>query len=158
MNHICYPLHLCYPCDLIVNVKVIVKVERRCLSPSPSPPYKTPPGYTHPTHIGNYPYHSLPSEVLRDAPPDSLHLSWYTTPHTVGTSACNGIYIFNNFNPLIKNGSKNRPLIFMTNSSAFQQLDDNTIRNTIKELKNCGASHRQLERLTGIGRGFIQRI
>ena len=46
----------------------------------------------------------------------------------------------------------------VTNSCAFQQLDDNTIRNTIKELKNCGASHRQLERLTGIGRGFIQRI
>ena len=61
--------------DLIVNVKVIVKVERLCLSPSPSPPYKTPLGYIHPFHIGNYPYHSLPSAVPRNAPPGSLHLS-----------------------------------------------------------------------------------
>ena len=30
--------------------------------------------------------------------------------------------------------------------------------DTLKELKNCGASQRQLERLTGIGRGFIQRL
>ena len=46
----------------------------------------------------------------------------------------------------------------VTNVSAFQQLDDKRKRDTLKELKNCGASQRQLERLTGIGRGFIQRL
>ena len=46
----------------------------------------------------------------------------------------------------------------VTNASAFQQLDDKSKRDTLKELKNCGASQRQLERLTGIGRGFIQRL
>ncbi len=46
----------------------------------------------------------------------------------------------------------------VTNASAFQQLDDKRKRDTLKELKNCGASQRQLERLTGIGRGFIQRL
>ena len=46
----------------------------------------------------------------------------------------------------------------VTNSSAFQQLEDETKRSVLKRLKNRGASHRQLERLTGIGRGVIQSL
>lgn len=46
----------------------------------------------------------------------------------------------------------------VTNSSAFQMLEDASKRTVLKELKNKGASHRQLERLTGIGRGLIQKL
>ena len=46
----------------------------------------------------------------------------------------------------------------VTNSSAFQQLNDDVRRAVLKDLKEIGASHRQLERLTGIGRGVIQGI
>ena len=45
-----------------------------------------------------------------------------------------------------------------TNSSAFQHLTDEVKRAVLKELKGRGASHRQLERLTGIGRGLIQKL
>ena len=45
-----------------------------------------------------------------------------------------------------------------TNSSAFQKLDNDTRRAVLKGLKEKGASHRQLERLTGIGRRTIQKI
>ena len=45
-----------------------------------------------------------------------------------------------------------------SNSSAFQQLDNNTKQQVFLELKDCGASLRQLERLTGIGKGVIHRI
>ena len=44
----------------------------------------------------------------------------------------------------------------VTNSSAFQRLNDDIRRAVLKDLKEIGASHRQLERLTGIGRGVIQ--
>ncbi len=46
----------------------------------------------------------------------------------------------------------------VTNSSAFQQLDYDLRLDVLKKLKGIGASHRQLERLTGIGRGVIQKI
>ena len=46
----------------------------------------------------------------------------------------------------------------MTNSSAFQRLNDDIRRAVLKNLKEIGASHRQLERLTGIGRGVIQKL
>ena len=46
----------------------------------------------------------------------------------------------------------------VTNNSAFQQLDNNTKQQVFLELKDCGASLRQLERLTGIGKGVIHRI
>ena len=46
----------------------------------------------------------------------------------------------------------------VTNSSAFQQLDSGTKCKVLKDLKGKGASHRQLERLTGIGRGVIQGL
>ena len=46
----------------------------------------------------------------------------------------------------------------VTNSSAFQRLNDDIRRAVLKDLKEIGASHRQLERLTGIGRGVIQGI
>ena len=45
-----------------------------------------------------------------------------------------------------------------TSSAAFQQLADEIKRNILKELKDSGASHRQLERLTGVGRGLIQKL
>lgn len=45
-----------------------------------------------------------------------------------------------------------------TNSSAFQQLDDTTRQEVFLVLKDHGASLRQLERLTGIGKGVIHRI
>lgn len=46
----------------------------------------------------------------------------------------------------------------VTNNSAFQQLDNDTKQQVFLELKDCGASLRQLERLTGIGKGVIHRI
>ena len=46
----------------------------------------------------------------------------------------------------------------VTNSSAFQQLDSEIRCKALKDLKKKGASHRQLERLTGIGRGKIQKV
>ena len=45
-----------------------------------------------------------------------------------------------------------------TCSTAFQQLADEIKRNTIRQLKDSGASHRKLERLTGVGRGLIQKL
>ena len=42
-----------------------------------------------------------------------------------------------------------------TNSSAFQQLPDETKRSMLIELKGRRASLRQLERLTGIGKNMI---
>ena len=46
----------------------------------------------------------------------------------------------------------------VTNASAFQQLNEELKREVLRELKKHGASHRQLERLTGIGRGVIQKL
>ena len=46
----------------------------------------------------------------------------------------------------------------VTNASAFQQLTDEVKRGVLRELKEQGASHRQLERLTGVGRGHIQKL
>ena len=75
-----------------------------------------------------------------------------------------------------------REMVNVTNSSAFQHLADNTKRTILKDLKEKGASHRQLERLeqreksdarnrfvesrqgsmksqlTGVGRGLIQKL
>ena len=44
-----------------------------------------------------------------------------------------------------------------TNSSAFQQLDESIKQQVFLDLKDCGASLRQLERLTGIGQLSEQR-
>lgn len=44
-------------------------------------------------------------------------------------------------------------MVNVTNSSAFQKLEDESKRMVLKELKAKGASHRQLERLTGVGAG-----
>ena len=44
------------------------------------------------------------------------------------------------------------------NSTAFQKLPDETKRSVLMRLKDNGASHRQLERLTGVGRGVIQKL
>jgi REP element-mobilizing transposase RayT len=46
----------------------------------------------------------------------------------------------------------------VTNNSAFQQLDNDIKQQVFLELKDSGASLRQLERLTGIGKGVIHRI
>ena len=46
----------------------------------------------------------------------------------------------------------------VTNVTAFQLLADEVKREILKELKELGASHRQLERLTGVGRGLIQKL
>lgn len=46
----------------------------------------------------------------------------------------------------------------VTNSSAFQQLKYGVRNEILKKLKGIGASHRQLERMTGIGRGIIQKL
>ena len=45
-----------------------------------------------------------------------------------------------------------------TNSSAFQQLPDETKRSMLIELKGRRASLRQLERLAGIGKSMIYRM
>ena len=44
------------------------------------------------------------------------------------------------------------------NSTAFQKLPDETKRSVLMRLKDNGASHRQLERLTGIGKSMIYRM
>lgn len=49
-------------------------------------------------------------------------------------------------------------MVNVANSSAFQKLEDESMRMVLKELKAKGASHRQLERLTGVGRGLIQKL
>ena len=46
----------------------------------------------------------------------------------------------------------------VTNSSAFQQLHEETKRSVLIELKGMRASLRQLERLTGIGKSMIFRM
>ena len=45
-----------------------------------------------------------------------------------------------------------------TSSTTFQQLADEIKRSILKQLKDSGASHRPLERLTGEGRGLIQKL
>lgn len=45
----------------------------------------------------------------------------------------------------------------VSNSSDFPKLDRATQRQAFIQLKELGASVRQLQRLTGIDRGFIQR-
>ena len=44
------------------------------------------------------------------------------------------------------------------NSTAFKKLPDEIKRSVLMRLKDNGASHRQLERLTGVGRGLIQKL
>ena len=44
------------------------------------------------------------------------------------------------------------------NSSDFQKLDRDKQKETLRTLRDMGASVRQLERLTGFGRGLIQRL
>lgn len=69
----------------------------------------------------------------------------------------------------IEDSSRSRPsdnqvwqmiieMVGVTNSSAFQVLEDKSKRMVLKELKDKGASYRQLERLTGVGRGLIQKL
>ena len=53
---------------------------------------------------------------------------------------------------------REREKIGATNSSAFQQLPDETKRSMLIELKGRRASLRQLERLTGIGKSMIYRM
>ncbi len=45
-----------------------------------------------------------------------------------------------------------------SNPSEFQRLERDRQREALKTLKELGASVRQLQRLTGLGRGLIQRI
>ena len=45
-----------------------------------------------------------------------------------------------------------------TTSTTFQRLEDELKRDILRILKDSGASHRQLERLTGVGRGLIQKL
>jgi hypothetical protein len=51
-----------------------------------------------------------------------------------------------------------KELTGVTNITTFQQLEDELKRNILRILKDSGASHRQLERLTGVGRGLIQKL
>ena len=44
------------------------------------------------------------------------------------------------------------------NSSDFQKLDRNKQRESLRKLRDIGASVRQLERLTGVSRGIIQFV
>jgi len=61
----------------------------------------------------------------------------------------------NHFHLLIREREER---VGVTNSSAFQKLEDESKRTVLKELKTRGASYRQLERLTGVGRGLIQKL
>ena len=51
-----------------------------------------------------------------------------------------------------------KELTGVTNITTFQQLEEELKRNILRILKDSGASHRQLERLTGVGRGLIQKL
>ena len=44
------------------------------------------------------------------------------------------------------------------NSSSFQKLNKEIQRESLRQLLDMGASVRQLQRLTGLGRGLIQRL
>jgi hypothetical protein len=44
------------------------------------------------------------------------------------------------------------------NSNSFQELDKEKQRETLRALLDMGSSVRQLQRLTGLGRGVIQRL
>ena len=46
----------------------------------------------------------------------------------------------------------------VTNSSDFQKLNKDKQREILRTLLDIGASVRQLQRLTGLGRGIIQRV
>ena len=46
----------------------------------------------------------------------------------------------------------------VTNSSDLQKLNKDKQRETLRTLLDIGASVRQLQRLTGLGRGIIQRV
>ena len=46
----------------------------------------------------------------------------------------------------------------VSNSSSFQQLEKEKQREALRMLLDIGASVRQLQRLTGFGRGLIQRV
>ena len=46
----------------------------------------------------------------------------------------------------------------VSNSSSFQQLEKEKQREALRMLLDIGASVRQLQRLTGLGRGIIQRV
>ena len=46
----------------------------------------------------------------------------------------------------------------VTCSSDFQKLDKTKQKEALGQLRELGASVRQLERLTGLGRGYIQRV
>ena len=43
-------------------------------------------------------------------------------------------------------------------NSSFQQLEKEKQREALRMLLDIGASVRQLQRLTGLGRGLIQRV
>ena len=49
-------------------------------------------------------------------------------------------------------------LTSVTNSSDYQNLDKEIQRESLRKLLDLGASVRQLQRLTGLGRGIIQRV
>ena len=51
-----------------------------------------------------------------------------------------------------------KELTSTSNASEFQKLDRERQREALRELRDLGASVRQLQRLTGLGRGLIQRI
>ena len=51
-----------------------------------------------------------------------------------------------------------RELTGVGNASDFQKMDRETQGEALRELKEYGASIRQLERLPGIERGLIQRM
>ena len=51
-----------------------------------------------------------------------------------------------------------KELTSTSNASEFQKLDRERQREALRELRGLGASVRQLQRLTGLGRGLIQRI
>ena len=49
--------------------------------------------------------------------------------------------------------------LFKTNNATeFQHLDKGQLREALRELRQLGASVRQLEQLTGISRGIIQAV
>ena len=46
----------------------------------------------------------------------------------------------------------------VSNPTDFQKLEKEIQREALRELRKDGATVRQLQRLTGIGRGLIQRL
>ena len=84
-----------------------------------------------------------------------VHYDDEGTPSGINCTYYSYSLMSNHFHLLIREREES---VGVTNSSAFQTLEDESKRMVLKELKAKGASYRQLERLTGISKSMIYRM